>query len=393
MSEDIKQKILWIDVVSELGGAQHSMFEVCTQLAASGVTVDIAVPPGPLFDKFTAAGFTVYPISPIRASSKGFALFTTAAKLLRAPHSVNQIVKGCKADIVHANSLAAFMTTRHVPASIPVIWHVRDIDSPTSLIRLCIRRASVIITASEAIDEHFADMISPRHRNKLHLVRNGINPALFDNSNKAELRTKYNLPIKMPLIGMVAHLIPWKNHSVFIETAALIRKEIPEAHFVIVGKDLFKESEGYLTQLKLLAKERALENNLTWISDNDQPETIIPALDLLIHPARWEPFGRIICEAMASEVPAVAANSYGPATIITDKETGRLATDGTAENFAKIAVELLQNPQICKQLTTNAHQHVIRNYSVDRVGHDLISIYDELTQRTRERREFKPDRD
>jgi len=393
MSEDIKHKILWIDVVSELGGAQHSMFEVCSQLAASGVTVDIAVPPGPLFDKFTAAGFTVYPISPIRASRKGFALFTTAAKLLRAPHSVNQIVRGCKADIVHANSLAAFMTTRHVPASIPVIWHVRDIDSPTSLIRLCIRRATSIITASEAIDEHFADMVSPRHRNKLHLVCNGIQTALFDNPNKAELRTKYNLPVKIPLIGMVAHLIPWKNHSVFIESAALIKKEVPEAHFVIVGKDLFNESERYLKQLKLLAKDSALENNLTWISDNDKPETIIPAMDLLIHPARREPFGRIICEAMAAGVPVVAADSYGPATIITDKKNGRLAKDGTAKNFAKIAVELLQNPQMCKQLTTNAHQHVIKNYSVDRVGRDLISIYDQITQRMREHREFKPDRD
>ena len=392
MAETSNYKILWIDVVSELGGAQHSMFEVCTELSNSGITVEIALPHGPLYDKFTAAGFTIYPISPIRASKKGFALFTTIAKLLKSPHSVNQIIRVSKPDIVHTNSLTAFMTTSHVPSASPVIWHARDLQLQPALARPAIRRAFCIITASEVIDEHFTDMISPRHRGKLHLVRNGIDPSLFENSSKTQLRTQHNLPADKPIIGMVAHLIPWKRHDLFIECAALIKEKIPEAQFVIIGQDLFKESARYLKQLKALVNERGLQECFTWISDTNQPESIIPALDLLIHPARREPFGRIICEAMAAGVPALATDTCGPSAIIIDNETGRLAADGKVETFAGIAMELLRNKETCDRLTTNALQHVREQYSVSRVCRELTKIYNDIYQAVKENREYKPDK-
>jgi glycosyltransferase involved in cell wall biosynthesis len=192
---------------------------------------------------------------------------------------------------------------------------------------------------------------------------------------------------------MVAHFIPWKRHDRFIESAALIRKTIPETHFVIVGQDLFKESARYIQQLKKLVTDKGLEENFSWIDNTDQPADIIPAFDLLIHPALQEPFGRIICEAMAAGVPVIAADTGGPARIISDKMTGRLATDGESENFAEIAVELLQNAAERERLTENARHHVQQKYSLDRVCRKLIKLYDKLYQATIERREFKPDKD
>jgi glycosyltransferase involved in cell wall biosynthesis len=191
---------------------------------------------------------------------------------------------------------------------------------------------------------------------------------------------------------MVAHLIPWKMHNHFIESAALIKKESPEAHFVIVGKDLFNENTRYIKQLKELVTEKGLSKCFSWINNIDQPEQIIPALDLLIHPAIREPFGRIICEAMGAGVPVIAADTCGPATIITDKVTGRLAANGEPENFAEIAVELLQNPAECLRMTTKAKQHIQQKYSVSRVCNNLIRLYDNIFQSSKEQREFKPDK-
>lgn len=392
MTEKRNYKILGIDVVAQPGGAQHSMFEVCQKLSKAGITIEVAIPYGALYDRFHEAGFTVYPISPIRASKKGLALFKTAAKLLKAPHTISQIIRVSKPDIVHANSLAAFLTTTHVPATTPLIWHVRDLQPPSALVRPAARRATRIVTASEAIDEHFADMLSPRHRDKLLLIRNGIDSSVFEGADKAALRVSCNLPTERPVIGMVAHLIPWKNHDVFIEAAALIKARIPEAYFAIIGKDLFGESKRYIKQLQDLIAAKNLEESFAWISDIHQPERIIPALDLLIHPARREPFGRIICEAMAAKVPVVAADTGGPSTIIIDYQSGRLAAGGSAEQFAAIAVELLTNPQTCAALTANALLHVRHNYSLERVCDQLIHLYDEVYQAAKARREFKPDK-
>ena len=386
-------RVLWIDVVSQMGGAQHSMFEVCTALAKKGVQIEVALPDGPLSDKFQAAGIPVYPVSPIRASKKGFALFTTAAKLLRSPHTVNQIVRGCKPDIIHANSLAAFMTTMHVPSSIPALWHVRDIQNNPQLIRNSVRRAAGLITASEAIDESLTDCVSPRHRGKLYLVRNGIDPSIFANADRAELRKANNLPEDVRLVGMAAHFIPWKNHATFIEAAALIREQLPDVHFAIIGMDLFNESKRYIRQLKDLVEEKGLQERLHWIDQCVAPERIIPALDLLIHPPRREPFGRVVCEAMACGVPVIAADTGGPATIITDKTSGRLAADGKAENFAEIAVELLNNPDTCRLLAASAKKRVLQNFTVDTVCKNLLKVYTNILRQAREHRDFKPDKD
>jgi glycosyltransferase involved in cell wall biosynthesis len=386
-------RVLWIDVVSEMGGAQHSLFEVCRALASDGVDIEAALPPGPLSDKCRDAGLKVYPISPIRASRKGLALFTTAAKLLRSPHTVSQIVRVCKPDIVHANSLAAFMTTRHVPSSVPVLWHVRDIQSDPHLIRSSVRRADGIITASEAIDISLTDIISPRHRDKLHLVRNGIDPAIFEGADKSRLRAANTLPESAPLIGMAAHIVPWKKHDVFIECAALIKAHIPDAHFALIGRDLFNENRRYLRQLKDLVAARKLEECFHWIDNRTAPEEILPALDLLIHPPKREPFGRVVCEAMACGVPVVVADTGGPALIVADRTSGRLAKDGAAENFAEIAVELLRHPETCRTLAANARERVLESFTVARVGRDLQNVYQTTLQRFREAREYRPDRD
>ena len=388
-----KRKILWIDVLSEMGGAQFSMFEVCRKLADNGVNIEAALPSGPLSEKLKDAGITVYPVSPIRASKKGFSLFSTAAKLLSSPHTVNQIVRGCKPDLIHTNSLAAFMTTAHVPASIPVLWHVRDIQKDPLLIRNTVRRATGIITASEAIDESLTDIISRRHLGKLHLVRNGVDASKFTEADSAEQRSKLGLPQDVPIVGMAAHIIPWKNHDVFIESAALIREKMPEVQFALFGRDLFNENKRYIKQLKALVEEKGLKECFYWIDNNFAPESFLPALDLLIHPPRREPFGRIVCEAMLCGVPVIAADSGGPATIITDKTSGRLAVDGMANQFAEIAVELLQSPQTCITIAANARERILKKYTTERVCRDLIKVYDEIIRQAREDRNYSPDKD
>jgi glycosyltransferase involved in cell wall biosynthesis len=96
---------------------------------------------------------------------------------------------------------------------------------------------------------------------------------------------------------------------------------------------------------------------------------------------------------MAAGVPVAAADTGGPATIITDKINGRLAVNGTAENFAEIAVEILKNPEACQALITHARKHVLKTYSVDRVCRDTLSVYQETLRSHREMRSYKPDKD
>ena len=367
--------VLWIDLVSELGGAQHSMFEVCTALPPLGCKVIAAVPYGPLFDLLKGAGLTVYPVSSVRARKRGWGLFTSSAKLLRAPSAVGPIIRAVRPDIVHANSLTACLAARHSGGHAPLFWHVRDIKIPPLVAHEAAKKADRIIAASEAIDERLVDILSPHTLGSIRVIRNGIDPARFAYGNKADARTKFGLPLDAPVVGMIAHIVPWKGHDAFIQAAALIRQQRPNAHFVAVGRDLFGEHARHMARLVEKVAQAGLDGCFKWVHDLDAPEAILPAFDVLIHPALEEPFGRIICEAMAAKVPVIAADSAGPATIISQRVSGILVNDGDPKLFAKEALALLADPAGAARMAEEGLRTVLSQYTTRRVCEQLVKEY------------------
>jgi glycosyltransferase involved in cell wall biosynthesis len=367
--------VVWVDLVSELGGAQRSMLEICSALPAFGVKVVAAVPRGPLFDLLSAAGIAVYPLSPVRATKRGWGFFMTTAKLLKAPSSVAQIIRTVKPDVVHANSLPAFMAASRATHKIPVFWHVRDLRLPAIIARDAAKRAARIIAASEAIDEHLVDILSPRILGRIRVIRNGIDVARFKPGAPSAARQAFGLPQEVPVIGMIAHLIPWKRHDAFIQAAALIRNKRPDAVFVAVGRDLFGEHKRWTLQLEALVAQNNLTDCFRWIRDLDTVETILPAFDLLLHPALNEPFGRVICEALVANVPVIAAASGGPATIIKNGVSGILVRGGDPQFMAEEALALLANPERAAKLAAAGHNRVLEQFTTHHVCEQLVSEY------------------
>lgn len=368
--------VLWVEMLSELGGAQRSMFEVCCGLQKQGVRVAAAVPYGPLFDMLKAEGVLVFPVASVRAKRHGWGLFTTTAKLLRAPSTVAQIVRAAKPDIIHANGLSAFVAAGRAAGDKPMFLHIRDLQLPALVARDASRRATRIIAASEAIDEQLVEIVSPRNLGHIRVIRNGIDPSRFAGGDRAKARETYGLPPEATVVGMIAHIVPWKRHDAFIEAARLLRQRLPRAHFVAVGKDLFNEQARYLGQLKAKVQEHGLADCFTWIEDLDAPEAILPAFDLLLHPALHEPFGRVICEAMAARVPVVAAESGGPATILEQGRTGVLVRDGDPALMADAAAALLGDGARRDRLVTAAHRSVLEKYTTHRVCEQIRKEYE-----------------
>lgn len=367
--------IVWLDLISELGGAQHSMLDVCTTLRAQGVEIMAAVPYGPLFDRLTAAGLTVFPVSPVRATTRGWGLFKTTAKLLRAPSAVSQIIRTVKPDIVHANSLAALLAVKRAHTAIPTVWHVRDLHLPILVARDAAKKASRIIAASEAIDEYLVGFLSPRILGNTRVIRNGIDPARFEAGDKAAARQRLNLPPNVPVIGMVAHLTPWKRHDAFIQIAAAIRAQNPDAHFVAAGRDLFKENTRWVAQLEQQVAQEGLSGCFHWIKDCDSIQEILPAFDLLIHPALNEPFGRVVCEAMAASIPVIAAESGGPMGIIEQGISGILVREGDPQRMAEEALALLANPSRAASIGEAGRKRVLKNFTTNAVCEQLAKEY------------------
>ncbi|MBQ7188765.1 MAG: glycosyltransferase family 4 protein [Kiritimatiellae bacterium] len=376
-------KILWIDVVSEMGGAQYSLLDACRKLVAyPDLEIAVALPHGPLFSHLSDAGITCFPIEPIRARRRGKGLFSTLAKFFRAPSAIHKIIRAFRPDILHANALPSLLTIRK-ERKIPIFWHVRDLRQPYPLFREGAYLATRIIAASQSIEEHLVESVSSKTFSRIKLVRNGIDTDRYVPRDNRAARDRFGLPQDVPLVGMVAHFIPWKRHDLFLETAALVHARIPEAHFVLAGQDLFHENAAYINTLHKQAETLGIADRVHFIGDCQATETLFPAFTVLLHPPVGEPFGRVICEALACQVPVVAAASAGPEEIIagTNSQAGNTGHPGilcerkTPEDFADAVCKLIEEPQTRTQMGTMGRQVVCERYSISRVAEELHKLY------------------
>ena len=92
--------------------------------------------------------------------------------------------------------------------------------------------------------------------------------------------------------------------------------------------------------------------------------TFLRALDLLVHPADDEPFGRVVCEAMAAGTPVVAMNRGGPATILEHDVTGWLVDPGTPGALAGAMERLLTDEVLRNRLAARAAARVREAYDI-----------------------------
>lgn len=81
--------------------------------------------------------------------------------------------------------------------------------------------------------------------------------------------------------------------------------------------------------------------------------------DIFVFPSTTETFGMVTTEAMASGLTPVCANAGGAAGIISHNETGMLAKPRDAEDFAKLCLELIMNPEKRKRMSIAAYNYAL----------------------------------
>lgn len=371
--------VLLVDSASELGGAQRSLLELAVALQARGLSLQAAVPDGALRTALQAAGVSVHRIPAARLhrwlsprTLTELALFSSA--ILR----LARLVRTVRPAIIHANGLTAALQAVCVHRQIPVLWHVRDLNMRHAVVRYLSRRVACLVGISESVAEHLSVLVPSSQRRKVRLVRNGIDVTHFRPGDRAAARRMFQLPLDAPLVGMIAHLVPWKKHTRFLELAVAIHKTRDDVRFVLAGRDLFHDHPQQRALLEAQIAAAGLTGIITWVRELDDVAPLLPALDLLVHPAVNEPFGRILCEAMAAEIPVVAINRAGPGCIVPHGQAGYLVHPNDTTALVRQILLLLQHPETSRQMGVAARQHVLANFDITRTAAEVHALYTEI---------------
>jgi len=291
-----------------------------------------------------------------------------------------RIIKRVRIDLIHSNSGATMITTYSLLAArmkkLPFIWHVRVIDSAGLIDRLLVPLTTKMIVISNAVGTRFNWF--KRKSDKVITVYNGVDLEEFNVGVKGnKIREEFALDPGIPLVGIVGRLDPWKGHEYFLEAAAQVMKEIPEAKFLIVGEDIDQNKKQEI-KLRNLAEKLRLTNNIIFAGQrNDIPE-IMSSLDIFVLSSLREHFGRVIIEAMGCGKPVIATNAGGVPEIVKDGCTGILVPPQNSDALARAIIDLAKDKKKVELMGERARKTAEKLFSIEANVKKIEQVYERL---------------
>lgn len=177
------------------------------------------------------------------------------------------------------------------------------------------------------------------------------------------LKRKYGLNPNVCCIGNIGQIVRWKNQWDFLRVARQLLRTSPDFHFFILGEVVDKT---YFFQLKSQITYWGMEKYITLTGHVDPIEIYMAELDMIMHTAVGEPFGRVLIEAAAMEKPVVAYASGGPVEVIENAKTGYLVGTGKVEDMVEKIRLLATSRELRRTIGNAARMEIVRRFGVDR---------------------------
>lgn len=374
-------RVALVNHVARLGGAEVALLGIVERLDRRAVEPLVVLgEEGPLADRLRAAAVevAVRPLDPTvldrrkdTLTAAGLANPRPALRTLRAAAGLGRFFRRRGIDLVHTNSLKANLLGGLAGrfARVPVVWHVRDHLSapylPRAVVPVVRLAARVVPRRVVAVSHSAARTVGRRDVVVLHQgvsIPGPVPPP----------------PVGPPLVGLVGRISPWKGQDVFLDAAARLASEFPEARFVLAGSALFGE-EDYERELRRRADALGIADRVEFLGFRDDVWQVYRDLHVVVHASTLaEPYGNVVLEAMASARPVVAAAAGGVLELVDHGRTGLLTPPGDPIALAEAIASLLRSPDERLRLAAEGRREVERRFSVDDDAAGLERLWREV---------------
>lgn len=227
-------------------------------------------------------------------------------------------------------------------------------------------QAKVVVAVSQRVRQELVDIGIAKESIRVILCGVGLQEFFPGEGD----RQKFGLPEHVPLALFVGDIrINRKNLDSVLH--ALV--DVPELHLAVVGP-----TDG--SPYPQLAAQLELSDRVYFLGS---PSGIVPelmrAVDIFVFPSRYEPFGLVVIEAMASGLPTITATTTGASELITP-ECGVVLSDtedrkGLAEALSKLA----SNPAV-RQRMGQAARAVAEQHSWQSMAQSYVDLFEELSK-------------
>ncbi len=342
---------------AEFGGAEAFFVRLVISLHKAGLDQRVVIRPHPARVKaFRGAG-----IEPVELSFGGWTDFRTPGALKREIRAFRPDVvltwmnratqKLPKGEFVHVGRLGGYYNLKYY------------------------RKCDHLIANTEDILEYLIGDGWPSDR--AHYLPN------FVVGTKAEPvdRRPFFTPDGAPLLVAMGRLHENKAFDVLLEAMA----RIPGAYLWIAG-------EGPLrTELEKKAESLGVKPRIRFLGWREDTPALLASGDIFVCPSRHEPLGNVVLEAWAQATPVIAADSFGPGTLIENHETGILVPVDDAPTLATAILNLLKDDKLRRHVARQGHQAFKKDYTEKIVVARYMEFLESVAPQVEPRPTAEPD--
>jgi glycosyltransferase involved in cell wall biosynthesis len=217
-------------------------------------------------------------------------------------------------------------------------------------------------------------------RDKIHTVLNAIDATAWDyRLDGGPVRRQLGIPTGAPVIACAGRLFRGKGQDDLIRALPAVREKFPALRVLIIGgDDLMAMRTSFTTELKALARDLDVVEQVIFTGHRSDMPALMAACDVFTLPSHEEPFGLVFLEAMAMKKPVVALDSGGVPEIVEHGKSGLLSKPGDLDALSGNLLHLFHNPALRVRFGEYGRQQVETRFPAARMAEDSARIYTSL---------------
>lgn len=237
------------------------------------------------------------------------------------------------------------------------------------------KRAEAVIAISDSVKRYVIGAPLGLPVSKVQTIHYGIDVARFretGDENGREVRRRWGVSESTMLVGFVGRFVFQKSIETLLEGfAQFLQDSGMEAQLALVGKG---ELEN---QLRARAKQLGIAHRVIWPGFQNEVSGVMRAFDVLAITSRYEGFGLVIAEAMASARPVIGTRVSAIPELVEDGKTGLLVPPADPASVA-LALARLADPDFRRDLGRAGQQRVQTEFHLDRMCERTDELYRRL---------------
>lgn len=209
-----------------------------------------------------------------------------------------------------------------------------------------------------------------KYKNQIHkFIPNGISFKRFQENKEVKKLDEENNNYRVAFVGRLA---PEKRLDVFLKAAFEVLSKRRDVEYLIVG------SGPEASKLKNIVTQSGFEDKIRFLGQIEAIERVYKEIDILVMTSDTESTPRAMLEAMYNEIPVISTNVGSISQIVIEGKNGFLVEKEDWKSIARYTDTILSDKKLMEEFKKKAKIHIENNFSIQKMGKEIINIYNKI---------------